>query len=259
MQSDEPIPEPLQSFTTTASIAARLAELDVLVTHYRSELAAGRVLPNTIDALRVEMTYHSNALEGNTLSLRETQLVIEGKSPGSEKDLREIYEARNHDRALRLIEGRAKAQHGSPDEVELLEVHSLVLADIDLVSAGRYRSGRVLISGTGYVPPGSQKFDVLMPALFALADRPGVHPVIRSAEFHYNLVAVHPFNDGNGRTARLMMNSLLLRNAYPFAIINVAKRGEYLAALDEANHGRTEPFISLIIDSLFDSTRRIVG
>lgn len=259
MQNDEPLPEPLRSFEITPAIAARLATLDALVEHFRTQRDTGQILPNTFDALRVEMTYHSNAIEGNTLTLRETQLVIEGKSPGSGKDLREIYEARNHDRALRLVEQWAQSNRADQTERELLDVHAIVLADIDPDSAGRYRSGRVLISGTGYVPPGSQKFDTLLPTLLALANRRDIHPAVRATAFHYNLVAVHPFTDGNGRTARLLMNSLLLRSGYPFAIIPVTRRGDYLAALDEANHGRGEPFALFIIDCLIDSTTRITG
>jgi Fic family protein len=238
----------------------RLAELDVQVSNYRKQQEAGRLPGNTLAAMRIELTYHSNAIEGSTLSLRDTQLILEGKSPAGEKDLREIYEARNHDRALRLVEMRA-AQRPKQllSETDLLELHARVMADIDLTSAGRFRSGRVLIAGTGYIPPGSHKFDVLIPQLLKLANRPDVHTVIQAAELHYNLVAVHPFNDGNGRTSRLMMNYHLLRNDYSFAIIDVARRGEYLASLDEANQGRIEPFVCLVIDSALATTAKMLG
>jgi len=254
------LPEPLQSFADKAMAVAGLEELDSLILQYRQLQASGNLPTNTLDALRIELTYHSNAIEGNTLSLRETQLVIEGKSPGGEKDLREIYEARNHDHALRLIESWASDRpNTSLTERDLLDVHAQVLADIDTTTAGRFRSGRVLIAGTGYVPPGSQKFDVLIPKLLELANRSGVHPVTQAAELHYNLVAVHPFNDGNGRTARILMNHHLLRNQYPYAIITVGNRGDYLAALDEANHGRVEAFLKLVIQSTLTSARKIVG
>ncbi len=165
---------------------------------------AGRILPNSVEAMRVELTYHSNAIEGSTLSLRETQLVIEGHSPASGKSMRELYEARNHDRALRLVEAWAQQRPATAaiTEREVLDVHAHVLADIDANAAGRLRSERVLIKGTRFVPPGAPKFDVLIPGLLGLANREGVHPVLQAAELHYNLVAVHPFNDGNGRTAR---------------------------------------------------------
>jgi Fic family protein len=261
VRTDPPtVDEPLQVFTAATPDHPGLRELDDLVQRYRDLSASGAIASNTLEAIRIELTYHSNAIEGSTLSLRETQLIVEGKSPGGEKDLREIYEARNHDRALRLVENWARDEPTHPlTERQVLEVHAQVLADIEPASAGRFRSGRVLIAGTGYVPPGSHKFDVLILQLLSLANRPGVHPLVQAAELHYNLVAVHPFNDGNGRTARLLMNHHLLRHRYPYAVIDIRQRGEYLAALDEANHGRVKPFVNLVIESTISSARRIVG
>ena len=182
--------------------------MDAALAEYRALRDAGRILPNSIEALRVELTYHSNAIEGSTLSLRETQLVIEGHAPTGGKTLREVYEARNHDRALRLIEQWAeeRPKDAPLTDQDLLNVHAHVLADIDLRSAGRFRTDRVLIKGTRFIPPGSHRFAELVPKLLELANRPGVHPAVQAAELHYNFVAVHPFGDGNGRTARLLMN-----------------------------------------------------
>src|SRR6185437_11128930 len=160
MRMSQPNPEPLQVFTLGPDAIARLRELDVLAAQYREKKASDGVPANTLAAIRIELTYNSNAIEGSTLSLRDTQLIVEGKSPAGEKSLREIYEARNHDRALHLIEKWADRRGDEAvSEVDLLAVHAQVLADID-ASAGQFRSGRVLIAGTGYVPPGSQKFDV---------------------------------------------------------------------------------------------------
>ena len=253
--------EPLQSFNgLQAALADVLKELDTLLAEYRNRRQAGRILPNVFEAIRIELTYQSNAIEGNTLSLRETQQIIEGRSPGADWSLREIYEARNHDRALRLVERSAAARPTATlTENDLLAVHAEVLADIDINAAGRFRSERVLIAGTGFVPPGSHKFDLLIPAMVNLANRTGIHSVLQAAELHYNLVAIHPFSDGNGRTARLMMNHHLLKNGYALAIIRVSERHEYLAALDEANHGRIEPFARCIIASLKRSIEQVIG
>jgi Fic family protein len=256
------LPEPLQTFDAAAAeLAFELSQLDRVVAEYRERSAAGRILANSIDAMRLELTYHSNAIEGCTLSLRETQLVIEGHAPGGGKSLREIYEARNHDRAIRMIEqwvasGRASAP---VDERDLLAVHAQVLADIEPASAGRFRSERVLIRGTRFVPPASRNFDVLLPALLQRTTRSELHVAMRAAELHYNLVAVHPFIDGNGRTARLMMNHLLLASGYPFAIIEVQTRAKYLEALEAANGGRCLPFAAFVIGSIQTSIERLLG
>lgn len=254
------LPEPLLRFDASA-FAARLGEVDALRARYRDALRANLIVPNTLEAFRIELTYHSIAIEGSTLSLRDTQLVVEGREPNSGKSLREIYEARNHDRALRKIEAWAAAglEPAPLSEKNLLDIHAEVMADIDAMGAGLFRTGRVLITGTRYVPPGSHRFSELIPALMTLANEPGSHPVIQAAELHYNLVAVHPFNDGNGRTARLMMNYHLLRHGYPLAIIPVEKRPEYLASLDESNAGRSQPFSAFVIQCLQDSIARLIG
>ncbi len=262
MSTRQELPEPLFTFEPTSDAGAEvLSRLDALQSRYALELAAGRILPNSIEAVRVELTYHSNAIEGNTLSLRDTQLVIDGLAPSAGKSMRELYEARNHDRALRAIEKWVleRPAHVPITERDLRDVHRMVLDDIDPASAGQFRTERVLISGTSFVPPGSHKFPDIVPKMIELANRLGVHPVIQAAEFHYNVAAVHPFIDGNGRTARLMMNYMLLRHGYWHTIIDVADRAEYLSALDQANAGLFEPFAVFIARCVEQSLRKLIG
>lgn len=256
------IPEPLLAFGDAApEVRDAIARVDAAKARYQATLDRGGVLPNSIEALRVELTYHSNAIEGSTLTLRETQLILEGHTPSTTKPLREIYEARNHDRALRMIEDWAAKRSPSDhlSEQDLLTVHAAVLADIDATAAGRFRSERVLIKGTRFIPPGSHKFAQLIPAMLTLATRSGVHPTLQAAELHYNLVAIHPFADGNGRTARLLMNYHVLRNGFPLTIIEIERRSEYLAALEQANAGKPESFIVFALDSLTRTIDRLLG
>jgi Fic family protein len=136
------LPEPFQSFHGLAeAVAPELRAVEAAFARYREEKDAGRVLPNSVEALRVELTYHSNAIEGSTLSLLETQLVLEGYAPPGGKIPREIDEARNHDRALRMIERWAEERLRSTPltDRDLLDVHAQVLADIDPANAGRFR------------------------------------------------------------------------------------------------------------------------
>lgn len=258
------LPEPLRDFSgLNAALAGELARVDALRAAYAEQRDAGKILPNTVEAVRTELTYHSNAIEGSTLTLRETQIVLEGLTPAGGKPLREVYEARNHDRALRMIEDwvdQRPAPPAAPVTAEdVLAVHRVVLEDIDPAGAGRLRDARVLIRGTRFIPPGAHRFGELLPGLLELANRAGVHPVLGAAGLHYNLVAVHPFADGNGRTARLMMNYHLLRRGFPHAIIEVERRAEYLAALEEANAGRTEPLARFIAASVERSIGRVLG
>ena len=256
------LPEPLRVFRGLAeAVSTWLRDVEAAHARYREERDAGRILANSVEALRVELTYHSNAIEGSTLSLRETQLVLEGYAPPGGKTLREIYEARNHDRALRMLERWAeeRPRPSALDEQDLLDLHAQVLADIDPRSAGRFRDGRVLIKGTRFIPPGSHKFGDLIPMMLELANREAVPPALQAAELHYNVVAIHPFSDGNGRTARLLMNYHLLRHGYPHAIIEVGERAEYLSALEEANAGRCEHFAAFVLRSVERSIRRLIG
>ena len=259
---ESPLPEPLLKFAApSALLLEALAGAETLFVRYRAVRDAHRILPNTVEAMRVELTYHSNAIEGSTLSLRDTQLIVEGREPNTGKALREIYEARNHDRALRMIESWAEARPRSEllNERDLLEIHAQILAEIDTARAGQYRIDRVLITGTRFVPPGSHKFPTLIPTLIELANWPDNHPVVGAAELHYNFVAVHPFADGNGRTARLLMNYRLLLNGFPPAVIPVERRSEYLRALETANAGTWEPFALFVLDCLVESIRRLIG
>ena len=256
------LPEPLLRFDPPSAVLLEaLAGAEPLFAHYRDARNANRILPNTLEALRVELTYHSNALEGSTLSLRDTQLIVEGREPNTGKALREIYEARNHDRALRMIETWAgtRTNQNPITERDLLDVHAQILTEIDPARAGEYRTDRVLITGTRFVPPGSHKFAELVPALIALANGTSVHPVVHAAELHYNFVAIHPFADGNGRTARLMMNYRLMRDGFPAAVIPVERRSEYLNCLESGNGGNWEPFVQFVLDCSVASIRRVIG
>jgi len=255
-------PEPLRSFDdAAASLAPEIERLGQCHARYLAERDAGRIPANSVEALRVELTYHSNAIEGSTLTLRETQLILEGIAPEGGRSLREIYEARNHDRALALVEQWAvgRPPGSSNTEHDLLAVHACVLSDIDPLNAGRFGGERVLIKGTRYIPPPSRDFDRLMPVLLERSVRPNVHPGVRAAELHYNLAAVHPFFDGNGRTARLFMNFHLLRHNFLHAIIRVEQRARYLAALEDANAGGTRLFPAFIIRSLHDSMQHLLS
>ncbi len=253
--------EPLRDFDSAAGpLSGALAAIERARAAFERAEREGRVPENSREAVRVELTFNSNAIEGSTLTLRETQLVLEGHAPAGNKSMRELYEARNHDRALRSIEAWvADTATAGVTEERLLAVHAMLMTDIDAAHAGRFRTGRVLIKGTRFVPPGPHHFGVLLPQLIDLASRVSGSTVLRAAELHYNLVAVHPFNDGNGRTARLMMNHLLMSRGYPCTVVEVDRRAEYLLALEAANVGNVQPFAEFIAGCVQRSIDRLVG
>lgn len=183
---------------------------------------------------RVELTYTSNALEGNTLSRRETAVVLEKGITVGGKTLQEHLEATNHARAIdfvtALVEGGRRVS-----EQDVLRLHELVLEGIGSGNAGSYRTVPVRIAGSTVVLPNPRRVPDLMRDFAAwLHSKPLVHPVLFAADAHYRLVTIHPFVDGNGRTARLLMNCLLMTHGYPPAIIRPRDRAAYLGALETA-------------------------
>ncbi len=165
------------------------------------------------EALDIEYTYESNRIEGNTLTLQETQLVIEKGLTISGKPLREHLEAINHKEAIEFIKDITK-NNAALTEYTLKQIHSIVLKSIDKANSGIYRNVPVLISGSRHVPPPPYLLAKLMEEyfLFYEENKDQLHPVVLAAEMHERLVTIHPFIDGNGRTSRLIMNLILLPN-----------------------------------------------
>ena len=210
------------------------------------------VLHNLERWFLIELTYTSNALEGNTLTRLETAVVVEKGLTVGGKTLAEHLEATNHAAALRKVLEIARSPVSTLTEHILLDLHSMILRGIDDANAGRYRSIPVRISGSRVVLPNPAKVAVLMSDflrdLLAMA---GSHPVEIAAEAHYRLVTIHPFIDGNGRTARLMMNLILLQNGYPPALIRTRDRVPYLKSLEQAQLGGSkEDYLKIISRSV---------
>ena len=197
---------------------------------------------------RVELTYTSNALEGNTLTRRETAMVVEKGITVGGKSLVEHLEATNHAQAFDWIAEKSRKPLKNFTENDLLALHKMILSGIDNQNAGFYRNVPVRLSGSRTVLPNPRKVPDLMSAFHQwLQSSQDIHPVDLAAEAHYRLVTIHPFVDGNGRTARLLMNFILLCHGYPPAIIRKSERGKYLDALEKAQTGGAlEDYLQLI-------------
>lgn len=196
------------------------------------------LLNNLSDWFRVELTYNSNAIEGNTLTRRETAMVVEKGLTVGGKTLREHLEAANHARALDWVSKRAESGNLLIGEKDVLHIHAMIMKGIDDSNAGLYRSVPVRIAGSPVVLPNPRKVPDLMSDFFKwLKAEKSLHPVAFASEAHYRLVTVHPFADGNGRTARLLMALVLLLSGYPPAIIRKRDRAAYIGALEKAQLG----------------------
>jgi Fic family protein len=198
-------------------------------------------------------TYESNRIEGNTLSLQETNLVVnEGITIGG-KTLQEHLEAINHQEAIHFIE-QLVVNLQTFNKSVLLQLHQLILMGIDTKNEGVFRTVEVRISGSKHLPPSPLLLNDLMDGYFEFYElnKRTMHPVLLAAEMHERLVTIHPFIDGNGRTARLVMNLILLQNGYTLVNIkgNLKNRLKYYQALEQVqlNHEHTE-FYKLILSS----------
>ncbi len=200
------------------------------------------------DALRVRITYTSNAIEGNHLTLAETQVVLEGITVGG-KPLRDHLEAIDHAEAWDAM--ILWSQSDQPLTPWLLRsLHALVLCRSQPGEAGHYREVPVAISGSTLIPPDPLSVPGEVDDLFAQWHQSEGHPVAIGAEMHARLMAIHPFADGNGRTGRLLLNLWLLRHEYLPALIEPTDRLQYYAALSSADRGDTNPIIQVVADGV---------
>lgn len=204
---------------------------------------------------RIGLTYTSNALEGNSLTETETKIVIEDGITIGGKPLRDHYEAIGHSEAYDLLFELARQKDIT--ERHIKELHRLFYYRIDAKQAGKYRKKKVFISGTEFIPPAPDKVPGLMAEFTDRIQetRAKHHPVEFAAWLHKELVTVHPFIDGNGRAARLLMNLALLQDGYPITIIPPALRREYLNALDTMHKGNEKPFINFIAGACYESAK----
>ena len=221
--------------TLSQSLQEKIARIDTL----KSQLDSFRQYDSyrIAQALELEYTFESNRIEGNTLTLRETDLVINEGLTVSGKSMREHLEAINHQEAImyvkELVQKKTKI-----NEREVLVIHNLILRGIMPEYAGKYRNIQVMIKGSAHTPP--QPFLVAKQMeelyLWYTVNQHSFHPVLLAAEMHERLVTIHPFVDGNGRTSRLLMNLILLSHGFVIANIkgDYETRMRYYTTLEQA-------------------------
>lgn len=203
------------------------------------------------ESLSVEWIYNSNSIEGNTLTLQETHLILKEGITVKGKSLREHFEAHNHEKAIDYLYTLVKDDYVLRS-IDILSLHGLVLRSIEDDFAGRIRNGGVRIVGANFIPPNANKVSGLLDELieFVNTNPMGLNDIVLSTIFHHKLVWIHPFFDGNGRTVRLAMNLLLMRSGFPPAIILKNDRKKYYEALNQANKGSYQKLTLLMAQAL---------
>ncbi|HPJ36778.1 MAG TPA: Fic family protein [Spirochaetota bacterium] len=203
---------------------------------------------------KIGLTWSSNAIEGNTLTESETKVVIEDGLTIGGKPLRDHLEAQGHAEAFEYMLDLADKKEIT--ENDILMLHRLFYRKIDDTNAGVYRKSQVFISGSKYPLPGPDKVPQMMKDIVQkIADiREKEHPVAAAAKAHLEFVFVHPFVDGNGRVARLIMNLVLIQSGYNIALISPASRAEYISLI-EAAHKDDSDFINFICSSVIETQK----
>jgi len=205
------------------------------------------------EQLQIEMTYNSNAIEGNSLTLRETFLVINEGITIKGKSLKDHLEAKDHKEALDyLYDLVEKDKKHTISEQFIRNLHKLVVQDIDKEWAGKYRNSNVAIVGAKHVPPEAFEVSIKMEELLKWIRKnyKKMHIIELAALVHHKITYIHPFFDGNGRVARLIMNLLLMQKKYPLAVILKNDRKKYYQLLSKADKKDLSPFVSFIAQAV---------
>lgn len=205
------------------------------------------------EKFQIEMTYNSNAIEGNSLTLKETFLVINEGITVKGKPLKDHLEAKDHHAALEYLYDLVdKNKRHTLSEMLIRNLHQIIVQETDREWAGRYRNANVIIGGAQHAPPDAlevpHKMRELMRWLNSQRDKMNI--IELAAMLHHKLVHLHPFFDGNGRTARLAMNLLLMRAGCPLVVILKNDRKKYYEVLDRADKGDYGPLIRFVAQSV---------
>ncbi|MCX2432470.1 Fic family protein [Pedobacter sp. GR22-10] len=222
----------------------------------KAKIDSSRPLPNSAlqrikTDLSLEWTYNSNSIEGNTLNLQETQMVLQEGMTIKGKSLREHFEVFNHEKAINYLYTLVEESY-QLRSIDILSLHGLVLRSIEDDFAGRIRNGGVRIVGANFIPPNANKVSDLLDELINFVNNNplSLNDMVLTTIFHHKLVWIHPFFDGNGRTVRLAMNLLLMRKGFPPAIILKTDRKKYYESLNQANKGNYHKLCLLMLQAV---------
>lgn len=217
----------------------------------------GEMLKQLQDYYRISLTWSSNALEGNTLTESETKVLLEDRLTIGGKPLRYTFEAIGHAKAYDFMFTLLKKR--TITESDILTMHRMFYASIESEYAGKYRDIDVFISGSKYPVAEPKRIHLEMDELvrWIEGEREKLHPVVFAAQLHKRFVFIHPFKDGNGRIARLIMNTALIQDGYMLAVIPPILRHEYIQLLEKA-HRDELPFEEFIAEMVIESKKEIM-
>jgi len=197
-----------------------------------------------LDRFTANFTYESNALEGNSLTLKDVAIVMFEKTSIKGKDLREIYETRNSRDIIELIfKNKFKLFHE-----DIIKMHKMLVKDLE-IDIGYKKFPNILVGKRVELTPPERVYEKMDELLKWVKENPHhLHPIKLAAIFHGKFEKIHPFQDGNGRIGRFLVNIILINNKYPPLIIRKSQRNAYLTALEKFDKGYTDTLERFILD-----------
>jgi len=218
----------------------------------------GDILQQLRKYYRIGLTWTSNALEGNTLNELETKILLEDGLTIGGKPIRDTLEAVGHSRAYDYMFGLLGTRRITIQDIKAL--HLLFYKAIDERNAGVWRDVDIIVTGTDYRFPSPAELSYQMEILESwMAERDSMHPVCFAAMLHLNFVTVHPFIDGNGRVARLLLNAALIQDGYMLAVIPPILRLDYLTAIRHyQQRSDASPFCDFIAERVLESEKEMI-
>jgi len=208
---------------------------------------------------RIGLTWTSNAIEGNSLTEMETKILLEDGLTVGGKPLRDTLEAVGHSLAYDYMFSLLGERRITVRDIQAL--HHLFFKSIDDSSAGVWREINIIVTGTDYEFPSPDELNDLILELerWIAIERDGMHPVCFAAMLHLKFVTIHPYIDGNGRVARLLMNAVLIQDGFMLAIVPPVLRQEYMLGIrDYQINGNPEPFCQFIAERVLESEKEIM-
>jgi len=219
----------------------------------------GEYLRQLREYYRIGLTWTSNAIEGNSLTELETKILLEDGMTVGGKPLRDTFEALGHSVAYDYMFALLGERRITVEDIKSL--HRLFFKSIDEDNAGKWRDVSIVVTGTNYAFSAPSKLAMLMEDLgqWIETDRSKMHPIHFAAMLHLKFVTVHPFIDGNGRVARLLLNTALIQDGYLLAVVPPILRQEYMAAIrGYQQEGVTDPFCDFIAERVLESEKEVM-
>ena len=208
-----------------------------------------------VEDFLIRFTYNSNAIEGNRLSLRDTHLILQENIIPQDATTYEYNEVLNTKNCMKFV----KEYKGDFNKTFVLKIHKLLTKNTKITLVGRYRDHNVIITGSPHRPPSNSEVSSLMIKLFIWYNnnKNKFHPVELACLVHSEFTRIHPFADGNGRTARIISNFILQKNGYPMFFIDVKDRRKYYEALDKSDVGDERVFVKFIFDIIINQLKSV--